>query len=472
MKKTLTFLFGLFLACSFGFGQAIYVDQFDDGAASFTGGSPSYSSSEADGEWTIDATATGPFDAFTYELNDGAATLDLDFTANNKVYVRAKASNVGTQLRMDVQDAGGYASTTASFQRTLTTEFMVLEFDFTGVLTDEGYGGTSCEPGTGPCPVDGTQISQLIFFTDPGIGGFNGSVVIDYISFGEEAEAVIMSDIYQEHFDQDSSINNFTFVGGGLAIARESSELVITGDGTSPMWDPLTYIFRNPTTLDTIDIDVTGNNKMYVKMKASVSGTAFRIDLQDIDSYVTTDGSITKILSDEFQVFEYDFTGVYNDLGYGGTPCTEDTAPCPVNGERIANLLMFINPGDVNFLGTVTIDYISFGIPLEPLGPGGDLMYEDHFGNNTLEFTGDPAGLVSSEMGSEWTITGDGTGGQYNAVSYVLHDKNLGEQIHVDMTPAQNKAFLRVKTSGADVPIRIDLIDTAGYTTSIDELTR
>ena len=152
-----------------------------------------------------------------------------------------------------------------------------------------------------------------------------------------------MSDVFQDHFDDASySLGAFDFIAPGytLNVDDANSEIELIGDGTSAMWDPFTYIFRNPTTLDTIDIDVTGNNKIYIKAKSSVEGTAFRMDVQDINGFVSTEGSITKILGTEYQVFEFDYTGVYNDLGFGGTPCTMSTAPCPLDATRIADLLM------------------------------------------------------------------------------------------------------------------------------------
>jgi len=32
----------------------------------------------------------------------------------------------------------------------VTSAYSVVEFDYTGTYSDGGYGGTSCEPGTGP----------------------------------------------------------------------------------------------------------------------------------------------------------------------------------------------------------------------------------------------------------------------------------------------------------------------------------
>jgi hypothetical protein len=48
---------------------------------------------------------------------------------------------------------------------------------------DGGFGGTACD--VGPCPVDDQRISALQFYIDPGIGAFNGTMDIDWISFGQ-----------------------------------------------------------------------------------------------------------------------------------------------------------------------------------------------------------------------------------------------------------------------------------------------
>ena len=469
MKKPLLLFLCLCCLGQVSWGQ-VYLDEMDDGNVSFTGGSPSYTLTEANGELTAMGTSTGAYDAFTYGPNDGAMNITVDATGNNKIYVRAKASNVGTQLRMDILDAAGLATSLPGLTKTLTTEYMVLEYDFTGVYIDGAYGGSTCPVGGPQCPVDGTQVAQLVFFVNPGAGDFNGSIVIDYISFGEEPAAVVMSDVFQDHFDMDSSINALDFFidGYSLDVNTANSELTITGDGNIGPYDPITYIFRNPTTFDTLDVDATVNNKLYIKVKTTVPGTSLRIDLQDIDEFITTQGSITKILTEEYTVFEYDFAGAYFDLGYGGTPCTAATAPCPVDGSRIANLTFFIDGGSTTggLLGDVIIDYISFGTSLEPAGAQAELVYEDHFNNETLEFTSDVPGFIGSEAGTAWTIMGDGAGPEFGAVSYGLHDKDTGEPVFVDMTPAQNKLFVKMKIDAGSVPVRIDLIDTAGYATT------
>ncbi|MEN0002764.1 MAG: T9SS type A sorting domain-containing protein [Bacteroidota bacterium] len=471
MKKLFTLLVSLCLWSAVSVAQ-VYVDQFDNDDPAFMGGSPSYSFSEENGELTINASNTAPFDVFTYALHDPASgnTVSVDATANNKVFVRAKASNVGTSLRMDLEDGDGFVTSLAGISKILTTDYQILEFDFAGAYTDGGFGGTACS--SGPCPVDGTNITQLVFFTDPGVGGFNGTVVIDYISFGEEPEGEIMSDVFQDHFESDSSITSFVNLATYDLSLSDNSELIVTGDGTNPMWDPLSYLIRNQVTYDPIDIDITGNNKMYVKIKSTVPNTTIRFDVIDIDGFANTQGSITKLVGTDFSVIEFDFAGTYIDLGFGGTPCTPDTAPCSVDGTRVSQMNIFIEPGVGEFLGELTIDYISFGIPLEPAGPSAELIYEDHFNNETLEYTAETPGLAVSETGSDLIIEGNGAAGAFAAVSYVLHDKELDEELVLDMAPAQDKVFIRARTASGTVPLRIDLVDTTGLTTNQASLTK
>jgi len=473
MKKHVLFFLFTMLFASVGFSQ-VYVDEFDNGDPANMGGSPNYTFVEENSQLTVNASNTGPWDVFIYQPHDlatGETTL-LDITGNNKIYVRVKASNIGTQLRMDVQDADGFVTSLAGITKTMTTDFNILEFDFTGTYQDGGFGGTACTTDTAPCTVDGTRIAQLVFFTDPGAGGFNGSVVFDYIAIGSEVAAEAMSDVYQDHFDKaDSTITSFGFVGGGYSLAVNDSEVTISGDGTTSMWDPLGLSIRNQNTFEPIDIDVSGNNKMFIKVKSSIPGTALRIDVQDIDDFVNTAGSVTKIIGTEYSVIEYDYTGTYQDLGFGGTPCTESTAPCTVNAARIANLLMFIEPGVGGYIGDLTIDYISFGNSLEPPGDEPVLLYGDHFSNEEVEFTSSDAFTVS-ESESNLVITGDGTAGPFNTVSYILHDKNTEEELVIDLGPAKNKVIVKAKTSGGMTPLRIDIIDEDGFNSSQSSITK
>ena len=470
MLKYFTSLLCCCLFATLSVGQ-VYVDEFDNGDAAFMGGSGTYSFAEMDGELSVTASSPAPFDVFTYGFHDQATgdAVTVDATGNNKVFVRAKASNVGVSLRMDLQDANGFVTSQAGITKILTTDYQILEFDFTGLYTDGGFGGTSCD--SGPCTVDGTMLTNLVFFTEPGVGGFSGTVVIDYIAFGEEPDGVIVSDVFQDHFESDSSITSFVSTAT-YDLEIDGSELIITGDGTNPMWDPLAYLIRNQNTYEPIDIDITGNNKLFLKVKSTVPNTTIRFDVIDIDGFANTQGSITKLIGTDYSILEFDFSGTYQDLGYGGTPCTDLTAPCPVDGTRVSQLNIFIEPGVGEFLGEITIDYLSFDIPLEPAGPPADLIYQDHFDNDLLEFTSEPAGFLITEMDSELMIDGDGSAEPYTAVSYIMHDKGTGEPLTLDLTPAQNKVYVRARTESGTVPLRVDLIDTLGFITNQAALTK
>ncbi|MEM8523455.1 MAG: T9SS type A sorting domain-containing protein [Bacteroidota bacterium] len=471
MKKHLLFL-GLFCVLASVSLAQVYVDQFDDDDPAFLSGNAGFSFSEADDELTIAADgSTGPFDPFTYQPHENGEAILVDATGNNKVFVRAKASNIGTQLRMDIQDADGFVTSIAGLTKTLTTDYIVFEFDFTGVYTDGGFGGTPCTQDTQPCAVDGSRTQQLVFFINPGTGGFAGTVVIDYIAFGEEPDGIIASDVFQDHFDSDSSITSVGYTGTAFTFTRNGSEMVITGDGTAGMFEAIGYGIRNPNTWEDTDIDVSGNNKLFIKVKSSVENTAFRVDVQDIDGFVNTQGSVTKIIGTEYQVIEYNYAGTYSDLGFGGTPCTQNTAPCPVDPTRIGNLVIFIDPGVGEFLGDITIDYLSFGKSLEAGGIEAELVYGDHFNNNETDFTGDAPGFVLAESGTEWTITGDGTAPQFSAVFYDFHNDE-GQSTTINMKPARDKLFVKAKVDQGQAPLRIDLIDSTGFITSLAAVTK
>ena len=452
-----------------------YVDRFE-GDDSFVSGTSALTATVEAGTLSIEGDGTsGAFETFSVGINDGSEATTFDFTANNTVFVRARASSIGTTLRLDVQDETGFLSTNAGRQVDLTTDFEVYEFDFTDRLFDGGFGGTPCDMASAPCDVDGTEIFNLVFYPDAGIGEFEGRIDIDYVALVEDPGSVRMSDIFQDHFDTDSSLVDLAVPDGGPYTTRlvDSTVIEITGDGTAGQFDAFGYIFRNPQTRDEIEIDFTeGDNKLYVRMKSTEPNTALRIDVQDFNSFLSTGASITKIVSDEWAEYEFDFTGGYTDLGFGGTPCTQASAPCDVNAERIANLIMFIDPGVGNFAGTLSIDYISVGTSLQPPLPPADLVYSDRFNDDTVRFVTTPVGYTTSEVNSEWTISGDGAAGPFASVLYAFHDVDSMEQITIDMEPARNQLFVRMRTDGSDEPVRIDVIDTVGRVSSQTSVTK
>ena len=473
MRKLLLFtVFGLLFA-NYGQAQPVYIDQFDD-APSFIGAdNAGFSFEEADGELTISADGTtGPWDAFAYEINDGVSEdFSVDASGNNKLFIRAKATSIGTEIRIDMKDGDDIVTSQNALVKVLTNEYVELEFDFTGILVDGGFGGSSCSPG--PCPVDASNIVQLVMFINPGAGGYVGDVVIDYISFGEAPAGEVMSDVFQDHFDTDSSLTAFGISPDGYELELiNDTELQITGNGTADMWGAFGYNFRSVPDYLPIDVDVTGNHKLFVKMKSTVENTTIRIDVEDVDGFVNTQGSVSKTIGTEYAVYEYDFNGTYNDLGFGGTACNMDIAPCPLDAERIKNLVMFIQPGTGMFAGEVTIDYISFGTSLEPAGNEPELTYEDRFSNETVEFAADSEGYILSEEGSDWIINGDGTSGPFAATAYTLHDKETSQAITLDINPSASKLFVRMRTETGTEPVRIDLVDSSGLVGNFNAVTK
>lgn len=471
----LYFLLIAFLMTSLGVSGQVYVEQFD-ALNNFTAPT-GFTTSVANSELTLTGDGTsGPFNPFIYQPGDETGTpIIIDVTGTNKLFVRAKASSIGTELRVDVQDAAGFVTSVAGITKVLTNDYVTLEYDFTGLYNDGGFGGTPCNSMTAPCAVDGSMTQQFVIFVDPGVGSFSGNVVIDYISVGEDVGGGgNMSDIFQDHFDVDSSLTSMVDVPLGFTTSLQNgTEIVLRGDGTGGEFSPFAYEFRSPPSYESIDLDLNeGNGKVFIKMKSSVPSTVVRVDVQDINGFVSTQGSLQRIINEEYSVYEYDFTGVYADLGFGGTPCTMETAPCPLNSERIASLLFFIEPGVGAFAGDIIIDYISIGTSLEPAGDDPELVYFDRFNNNAVEFVSDGNGYLNSEEGTEWTITGDGTAGAFASVSYLTHDKATGEAINIDITPAKSRLFLKMRTNMGMEPVRVDLIDSSGFVSSITSLTK
>ncbi|NJM78428.1 MAG: T9SS type A sorting domain-containing protein [Flavobacterium sp.] len=167
--------------------------------------------------------------------------------------------------------------------------------------------------------------------------------------------------IYSDNFDQ--GVNNTTFPPS-YTTSLVSNNLRIVGNGTAGTFAALSYGMHNNGTLT--NINVSGNNKFYIKAKGTNS-PSLRIDLQDNTNYLTNLNPSSISLTTTYQIFEIDYTGKFQDGGYGGSPCTSTTAPCNVNSSSIKNLILFINATTGGYNGTIDIDWISFGAPLEAI---------------------------------------------------------------------------------------------------------
>ena len=452
----------------------LFIEEFDTDATeiTYTNG---FAGSFADGEWTIVGDgSTGQYETFGYNFVDADGNpMTLDITENNKIFVRVKSSKTPTHLRMDVKDADGYQSTEPAVSVfSVTSAYSVVEFDYTGTYSDGGYGGTSCEPGTGPCPVDGSRITELVFYLDSNVpGGFAGTAVIDFISVGSEPSVGPMSDIFQDEFDNPNSLG-YMGTAGSLVNSVEDGIWTISGDGTNGPWEPVNLLTYNTTSGDTVDISVAdGNDKVYIRARSAVEGTSIRLDLMDINEFATTVAPPVKILTDEWATYEFNFAGIYQDNAFGGTGCLPVGGdPCPVDPERIFNMILFVNPGVEAFVGEVEIEYISVGTSLEPVDPNANVLeYGDHFGEASGSFVSTTGAFDLNVENSLLTITGNGGDGPFTTVSVAPYDSDGA--ILVDATN-NNKVFLRARSDAPNTLLRVDLLDSASYVTSAASFTR
>ncbi|SEQ66115.1 T9SS type A sorting domain-containing protein [Neolewinella agarilytica] len=458
----------LLLICSLAFfsmalaAQPLFVDEFDDGTV--TPDTDKFDISELNGEMIVAGNGTnGAWDGVWYQLPQ-----NFDLTASPKLYVRAKTSVLGTSLRMDLADGTNFTSV-APITQTLTDEYRVLEYDFSTVDVGE---------------IDLTSITAIFFFIDGGVGGFTGQVAFDYFALGEEPEGTIMSDIYQDHMDTDSSLTSFTNDVPGYTRIRteddngDSTVVTIVGDGTAGPWTPHVYALRPAPEFIQTSIDITDNPKFYIKARTSVPGTSFRIDAQDNDNIASIGLAVTRILTEEWAVYEYDMTGAFQN--FENDACPDAMAnPCDVDLEAIKEMLIFINGGTGQFAGTIDIDWISFGVNLDGEGPQALLMYQDEFSNDQLTFTGEAPGVAVSEVDGALTLTGDGSSGQFAAVTYNFHEATDDQDTaYVERTvdfsaeAGQGKVFIRARTNGEAHPMRIDLVDSSGLATNLVGLTK
>ena len=456
----------LFLTFSLSLGLAaqdapLYFDNFDDGNVSVDGGD-NFTLTEEDG--FLNVTGTGNGGQFAGIYFDLGGTIDV--TDLEQVYIRANANDFGTELRVDLVDVNNRFSNAEPITVTLTSDLETYTFDFSTVNTSTNGGEA----------LDLTQIQALFIYFAPTVSGFTGTVSLDFISIGAEIAGPIMSDIYQDDMDSDSSLASFVFAADGLSFERDVDEngdstvVSLVGDGTgTSTFAIMIYQLRPAPEFIPTSVDISENTTVYVRARASRPGVILRQDVRDIDEVFSNGTAIGRELADTFQVFEFDYAGA-RGFPVEGTACTEDNLPCIVDLENINQLAFYIDPGTAGFDGRVDIDWISFGVNLEGEGPEAPLTYAEDFSNNRIDFVGPVAGYTVREEGSSLFITGDGTGAPFSTVSYNFHtpadtDDTLVMQTTIDLLPAQERIFIRARTNGPDVLVRADVVDTTGALT-------
>ena len=142
---------------------------------------------------TGDGTAPG-FPSFRYNLNqDGDFVLGDLVSSENNLYMRARlrdSDQDSVVVRVDLIDNLGFETGNVGLQNTITNgSFETYTYNFAGRYSgaDGGFGNNDCVQGqNAPCDVDGQRVAQLAIFPNPRDGGFDGTLEINWISFGNE----------------------------------------------------------------------------------------------------------------------------------------------------------------------------------------------------------------------------------------------------------------------------------------------
>ncbi|MBQ4805506.1 glycoside hydrolase family 9 protein [Aquimarina sp. MMG015] len=169
--------------------------------------------------------------------------------------------------------------------------------------------------------------------------------------------------IYSDNFDENILSVEPT---SAYAVSLSNDNLLINANGTAGAFSPFKYTLHNNGS--DISINISNQTKLYIKVKGS-SNPDLRIDIQDEDGFVSNLSPLSIRIDNEFTIYELDYSSNLQDGGYGGSDCTQATAPCPVDPSKIAFVQFFVNAAEGGYSGTIEIDWISFGEPLETPPP-------------------------------------------------------------------------------------------------------
>lgn len=83
----------------------------------------------------------------------------------------------------------------------LTDQFAVYAINYAGQFVDQYSPNCIAQPTT-TCPVNDMAIDILVCFVKDAVGGYNGTLDIDWISFGESLEAPIQGSAFELRYNQ------------------------------------------------------------------------------------------------------------------------------------------------------------------------------------------------------------------------------------------------------------------------------
>ncbi len=212
--------------------------------------------------------------------------------------------------------------------------------------------------------------------------------ILFYNCYGQEI-------IYEDRFD-----NNVFSVGDnpmGYAMQLVDETFQIIGNGAAGPWTAMAYINHDGSGNETL-VNSSSSPKLYIKARGENS-PELRIDFQDETGYVTNQNPVALVLDDDYSIYEFDYTGRLQDGAYGG-PCT--SAPCVVDATKLHGLIIFVNAPDGGYSGSIEIDWISLGAPLEMNDDDGSVSHEIRY-NQISYLTGQSklANIVADQAFSD-----------------------------------------------------------------------
>ncbi|WP_298541802.1 glycoside hydrolase family 9 protein [uncultured Aquimarina sp.] len=294
-------------------GQVIYSDNFEEGILNIESSS-SYSSSLAGGDLIIEGDGTaGDFDSIVYTLHNSGSEISVDISNNIKLFIKVSGTS-NPNFRIDIQDEDGFVTNANAQSLRIDNSSTIYEFDYTNTLQDGGYGGSDCTQATAPCPVDPSKIRFIQFFVNPGtnLGKYDGTISIDWISFGEPLEAFPPTSTFDVRYNQvayltgrnktisiaaQSSFSNQTY-----SIIDSSNNVVLSGTtGASSLWNDSGEHIAN---VDISEVDAEGTYR-------------FQVDQEEITFNVSADG-YTELREEAFKYYYYNRSSTALESAHAG----------------------------------------------------------------------------------------------------------------------------------------------------------
>lgn len=204
--------------------------------------------------------------------------------------------------------------------------------------------------------VDGGLIQKILFFPNPGKAGFTGTIhikemqVIKQENMGKEeiielpvgADGGLIADF-------NSSIDKWWTSETGFKMSLEEGALKMEAKGVGPKWEAFGTGFKT--------INVMNANELHVwaRIPEGTPPPELRIDLKDVDGYTTNALPAAHRVfykeGNEFVKYIFKYKG-------GFLQTYPDRQK--VDGQRISELVCFINGGKAPWDGTIYIDKMEF----------------------------------------------------------------------------------------------------------------